>query len=93
MATPTIVRTAKHIYFNLLSEGKTKQFEVVAKDGEVSLGGISFLGRWRCYCFFPLGGTIFERQCLRDIADFCEQETKKWREGIAAKREPSDGLT
>ena len=83
MATASVVHTAKNIYFSLLdSTGKTNRFQVRAKDGEVLLGSIHFWGRWRCYAFFPLEGTVFERNCLRDIADFCESETKKWRDGL-----------
>ena len=39
------------------------------------LGGIKWWGGWRKYCFFPEQATIFEKDCLRDIADFCEAQT------------------
>jgi len=45
-----------------------------------SLGEVRWFGRWRCYAFYPFAGTIYERKCLRDIADFCEKETQRHRE-------------
>ena len=32
---------------------------------------------WRRFSFFPNANTLFEPDCLRDLADFCESETKK----------------
>ncbi len=52
--------------------GKTFVWTVIAIDGSVSLGEIRWLGRWRKYAFFPKNDTVFEKTCLRDIADFCE---------------------
>jgi hypothetical protein len=64
---------------------KTKVWAVVKKEdvtGDVrsSLGHIKWFGAWRKYCFFPLEYTVFEWDCLRDIADFCQEETKKYKE-------------
>ena len=39
------------------------------------LGQVKWYAPWRRYCFFPAERTIFEQQCLRDIADFCAQQT------------------
>jgi hypothetical protein len=52
---------------------------VVAKDGGVDLGLVKWFGRWYTYAFFPKADTVFERTCLRDIAEFCETETKAFR--------------
>lgn len=61
---------------------KTKAWDV-APTGQPTetLGRIKWYGAWRKYCFFPHNGTIssytvFEWQCLRDIAQFCEDQTK-----------------
>jgi hypothetical protein len=62
--------------------GKTFIYEVRAKGGG-SLGTVAWFGRWRCYSFFPAARTVFERKCLRDIADFCEREMAAHR---AAKK-------
>lgn len=59
----------------------TKTWFVRTKDdGGFLLGYVKWLGRWRGYAFFPLGETIYEQQCLRDIANFIETENKKHRE-------------
>lgn len=64
--------------------GKTERFAVLPKAKGVALGEVRWFGRWRCYGFFPAGDTVFERQCLRDIADFCEAQTLAHRKvGVA----------
>lgn len=40
-----------------------------------TLGRIRWFGRWRKYAFEPAPNTIFEQDCLRDIAAFCEDLT------------------
>lgn len=62
---------------------KTRRWHVRARENSVLLGVIQWFGRWRQYAFFPAGETVFERQCLRDLAEFCERETKAQR---AARR-------
>lgn len=54
----------------------TKVWNVQTKDGGV-LGSIRWFGAWRKYCFYPSAGTIFDKSCLRDIADFCESQTNE----------------
>ncbi len=72
--------SGKWIRFDLLdSTGKTNRWQVVTLDGSIVLGSVHWFGRWRGYAFFPLIDTVFERRCLRDIADFCEQKTKEHR--------------
>lgn len=39
------------------------------------LGFIKWHGAWRKYCFFPEQGTLYDPNCLRQIADLCEDET------------------
>jgi hypothetical protein len=62
---------------------KTKTWRVDSIESGVELAYIEWSGRWRCYVFVPLIDTIYEKQCLRDIADFCEQQTieqrKTWK--------------
>lgn len=41
-----------------------------------SVGQVKWLSRWRRYCFFPEEGTVFEQDCLRDIAAFVEEKTR-----------------
>ena len=65
---------------------KTKVWNVVAKDGGVSLGTISWFGRWRGYAFFPGAQLVFEKTCLRDIADFLERRNAEHRSASARAR-------
>jgi hypothetical protein len=64
-----------------IPERKTQTWIVLsaASKEREELGAVKWFGRWRQYAFFPLQRTVFERQCLRDIADFCESETKARR--------------
>lgn len=57
----------------------TKRWNVLTKDESIVLGEIKWFSRWYCYSFFPANDTLFEKTCLRDIANFCEEETKKKR--------------
>ena len=41
-----------------------------------TLGFIKWFGRWRKYAFFPLIHTVWEQDCLRKVASFCELQTK-----------------
>jgi hypothetical protein len=61
---------------------KTKIFLVKTLDSDSFLGVIKWYGAWRKYCFFPTPDvqTVYEWICLRDIADFCQEETKKYKE-------------
>ena len=47
---------------------------------DLSLGEISWRGGWRKYAFFPDTDTVFEADCLRDLAQFCEDQTKAHKE-------------
>jgi hypothetical protein len=54
---------------------KTKSWDVCAKAGG-HLGNVRWYAPWRQYAFYPKAETLYERQCLRDLADFCERETR-----------------
>ena len=70
------------------ASGKTRLWAVWTADGVARLGVVSWFGRWRCYAFFPETKTVYERRCLRDIADFCESAT---RAKSKKAREADDG--
>ena len=59
---------------------KTLVWKVVTKEDHFVLGVIKWFGRWRGYAFFPTSDTVFEKQCLRDIAAFLEIQNKEHRE-------------
>lgn len=67
---------SKWINFKLVGEKpKTKIWMVTSNENEDELGIIEWLPRWRKYCFYP-SDSVFEEDCLRDIADFIEMKTK-----------------
>jgi hypothetical protein len=61
---------------------KTRRWDVWTKDRVAFLGVVKFYPRWRKYAFFPNANTLYEADCLRDIARFCEEETSRWRAGL-----------
>lgn len=70
-------------YIDFLNErasdsGKTSVWDVVTTDND-PIGEIRWFGRWRQYSFYAAPLTIFERSCLRTIADFCEDATRQHR--------------
>lgn len=48
----------------------------------VRLGEVKWYGPWRKYCFFANRelALVFDKDCLRDIAQFCEDETNYHKE-------------
>ena len=58
--------------------GKTLVWEVVNAGG-TALGQIKWNSMWRRYAFYPLAFTLYEQDCLRSIADFCESASKTHR--------------
>jgi hypothetical protein len=54
--------------------GKTKGWHVRTTGG-VLLGYIFWRAPWRKYVFAPAADTIYEEDCLRDIADFIDTKT------------------
>lgn len=56
---------------------------VETKDEGYVLGVVKWFGRWRCYAYFPYPETVYEKDCLREIALWCEERTK---EHMAKKR-------
>lgn len=70
------------IYFHAMyrPDLKTGVWRVISKRDDICIGNIKWYGGWRCYAFFPEQGTLYEQQCLRYIASFCESLTNKWKE-------------
>jgi hypothetical protein len=72
---------AKWIRFEHVGQsesGKTSIWRVVSTSAiGVLLGEVRWYGPWRKYSFFPNQhlALVFEKDCLRDIADFTEAET------------------
>jgi hypothetical protein len=55
--------------------GVTKRWEVVAKQGGVIIGRVSWSTGWRKYVLQPGYPTEWEQDCLRDVAAFLEGQT------------------
>lgn len=65
--------------------GKTNVWLITAVKTNFGLGHIKWDGKWRRYAFHPFIYTIYEQECLRKIADFCEKESTKARKGWAKR--------
>lgn len=60
--------------------GKTKQWVVKTSDEfGLILGFVRWYTSWRKYCYAPLTETVYEEQCLREIADFVAARTAEQR--------------
>ena len=69
----------KWIEFEILSKterAKTYSWLVRAIQGEVVIGIIKWYSSWRTYAFFPKENTIYEDDCLQDIANFIKEQMK-----------------
>lgn len=66
---------------------KTRRFAVRAALGvEVHLGNVGYHPSWRRYVFYPQPETLFDPDCLRSIASFCESQTKLMRDAAAIRK-------
>ena len=63
---------------------KTKTWRVVS---DTFVGIIAWRGPWRQYSFFPEPGSVFEKTCLRDIANFCEYQSSVHRAALKLRSE------
>ena len=62
---------------------KTKVWAVLSQGG-AEIGTVCWYGPWRKYCFMPAYSSVFEQVCLREIAQFCETETRNHKQPVAA---------
>lgn len=67
-------------FVEITPKAKTRAWVIQTIDGTDTLGVIGWFNAWRRYAFFTDGGKVFEQDCLRRIADFIEDETKKHKE-------------
>lgn len=64
-------------------------WRVEAREDEIELGYIKFYPRWRKFAFYPLNDTLFEADCLHDIANFCKKRSIEFRATKRKRKEPS----
>ena len=79
---------AKWIKFNdlgLSKSEKTQIWEVVTLEGGV-IGHIKWYGQWRKYGFFPGAATVFENDCLKDIAEFLQKVTNEKKQKALSRQ-------
>lgn len=57
--------------------GLTKLWMVQRANGDTVLAWIAWYAPWRKYTMHTLEGVVFDQACLREIADFCENETRR----------------
>lgn len=73
----------EYVRFELLqrpADRKTDVWYVAPLSGGSVLGSVKFYGAWRKYVFFPREETLYDANCLRAIADFCERQTVALKE-------------
>ena len=54
---------------------KTKIWDVTTIDRAGLLGQVRWFAQWRKYTFFPAANTLFDFDCLTEIAEFVAKET------------------
>ena len=59
------------------ASGKTKVWLV---DTPNTLGTVQWYAPWRKYVVHPALGTLFDANCLREIATFCETKTQEHKD-------------
>lgn len=70
----------RYVQFHFFKFTQTKKTKIwYVHNGIHRLGEIKFFPQWRKYAFYPSTMVILEEDCLRDIAEFCEIETKKYK--------------
>jgi len=70
----------KWVYIDYLCEsksGRTNIYQVIAEG--IHLGDIKWYAPWRKYAFFSNPDTLYEQDCLRDIAKFIEGKMKEYK--------------
>jgi hypothetical protein len=74
------------VFVGYSKTGKTKIWNVASIEDQFFIGDIRFDAGWWCYILSPYEGTKFKKTWLREIADFCEEQTEKWRLEKTPKR-------
>lgn len=65
---------------------KTPIYEIRNKHSGSNIGTVAWYGRWRQFCFFPFGATIWSTGCLDDLKDVIAKamdERRRVKKGLA----------
>jgi hypothetical protein len=73
----------RFVYFSRSDSGLTSRWKVVRSNGDSVLAWIAWYAPWRRYAMHAIEGIVFDATCLREIADFCETETREHKDGRA----------
>ena len=79
---------------------KTQLWEIFSKENHTWLGRIKWFARWRCYSWSStyitgdhfaegqrfVSDIVFEKECTREIADFCDKLTIEHRQNTIKKK-------
>lgn len=68
---------------------KTRQFSVFSRATSSLLGYVKWWANWRQYCFFPLN-SLFNHECLRQVAQFCQEATTAHKSRLPFKKRLKD---
>jgi hypothetical protein len=75
-----VLKETKYLKFVLNSRipgKKTDVVEVINVHHFFTIGYIKWYSKWRQYCFFPLGETIWNKDCLKDVNEIINTMTLK----------------
>ena len=68
-------KESKYLEFvHLENKPKTRVYQVRSKLYGFGLGLIKYYPAWRQYSFFSFEGSVFNRECLKDIINFINDE-------------------
>lgn len=73
------------------ASGKTSIWRLTPVDATLPIGEVAWYGPWRRYVFRPDPDTVYEQDCLRALADFCERKTREHRERAARRKREGVG--
>lgn len=75
---------SKYLYFQLADKQNPSTWivDVFADSSDVILGQVRYYAQWRQYGFYPFGGTVFEKTCLKDITRFVVMMNSQQKKGI-----------
>jgi hypothetical protein len=69
------------IFYEGVIKGRiTDTWSVWNKYDDIPLGSVEWCTKFRKYSFYPLADRVFEQDCLRDIAEFIEMQTRLYLE-------------
>ena len=81
--TRDITFAGTHIYMSRCAVPKTRKTKIwTVRSSETGyfLGWVKWHAPWRRYAFYPHGDTLFEETCMREIAQFLEDATRRRKE-------------